>query len=250
MKAKIKIQENSYRVDLMKFYDISISVGDEASPVAYGAPALEIKPFKDEGFTGSLEAGSPVNFYNIRINPHGNGTHTETARHISREAPSISELNLSPHHIARLITVTPRITKDADSVVDLSSYDWDSLDLEDVNAIIIRTKPNSINKRRANYTGTNPAYYDHELLSWLNKRVDHLLIDLPSVDKEQDGGALKGHKAFWQTEKKPDYHKTITEMVFVDSVVNDGLYLLELQVLSLNTDASPSRPLLFPLKKA
>lgn len=151
--------------------------------------------------------------------------------------------------MAILLTVKPSISKEGDKIIDFSSYEWSSLDFKGVNAIVVRSSPNDTDKKRMNYTGTNPAYFDHELLSWFNKRVDHLLIDLPSVDKEQDGGALKGHRAFWQTEKEPDYHKTITEMIFVDSGVEDGLYLLELQVLSLDSDASPSRPLLYPLRK-
>lgn len=250
MKAELNISGKLYQLDLTAFYDISISIGDGQSPIAFGAPPVKIKAYEEGGFIGSLEAGSPVNFKNIQINPHGNGTHTETARHISQDAPYISELRLVPHHVSRLVTAKPKKSKDGDEIIDFSSFDWSSLDFDGINAIVIRTLPNGNDKKRINYTGTNPAYFDHELLSWLNKRVDHLLIDLPSVDKEHDGGALKGHRAFWQIEKKPDYHKTITEMVFVDSVVEDGLYLLELQVLSLESDASPSRPILYPLRKA
>jgi len=37
---------------------------------------------------------------------------------------------------------------------------------------------------------------------------------------------------------------TITEMVFVDDSIADGLYLLNLQVASLRNDAAPSRPVI------
>ena len=79
--------------------------------------------------------------------------------------------------------------------------------------------------------------------------VDHLLVDLPSVDKEQDGGALLSHKTFWNINTGPDLNKTITEMIYVDKEHEDGLYLLNLQVLSLESDASPSRPILYKLRE-
>jgi hypothetical protein len=40
---------------------------------------------------------------------------------------------------------------------------------------------------------------------------------------------------------------TITEMVFVPDAVADGIYLLNIQIASLETDASPSKPVLYPL---
>lgn len=75
----------------------------------------------------------------------------------------------------------------------------------------------------------------------------HLLIDLPSVDKEHDGGKLTAHKTFWNYPKAPRKEATITEMIFVPNAVKDGLYLLNLQVAPFENDASPSRPVIYPL---
>ncbi|MDQ7051231.1 MAG: hypothetical protein Q9M92_17585 [Enterobacterales bacterium] len=44
-------------------------------------------------------------------------------------------------------------------------------------------------------------------------------------------------------------HKTISEMVYVDNAIDDGLYLCDLQVPAIETDAVPSRPILYPLSK-
>ncbi len=77
--------------------------------------------------------------------------------------------------------------------------------------------------------------------------IKHLLIDQPSVDKEEDGGALAAHKAFWNIPKNPELHATITELIFVPDEVEDGLYLLNLQVAPMENDAAPSRPVLFQL---
>ena len=43
--------------------------------------------------------------------------------------------------------------------------------------------------------------------------------------------------------------KTITELIFVDSQIEDGQYILELQVAPFENDASPSRPILYKLEK-
>jgi hypothetical protein len=85
--------------------------------------------------------------------------------------------------------------------------------------------------------------------------IQHLLIDLPSVDKEHDEGKLLAHKAFGNVKNvnhlNPDarLNATITEMIFVNEEVKDGSYLLNLQIASFENDASPSKPILFALKK-
>jgi hypothetical protein len=77
--------------------------------------------------------------------------------------------------------------------------------------------------------------------------VQHLLTDLPSVDREEDAGAMAAHKAFWQYPHSPRLQATISEMVFVPNEAKDGLYFLNLQIASFESDASPSKPILYPL---
>jgi hypothetical protein len=43
----------------------------------------------------------------------------------------------------------------------------------------------------------------------------------------------------------PRLGATITELIYVSEEVTDGLYVLNLQVPNLRTDAVPSRPILF-----
>lgn len=87
--------------------------------------------------------------------------------------------------------------------------------------------------------------------------VEHLLIDLPSVDRLFDDGELNAHHIFWNmkpgghgVEEDSKINRTITEMIYVDDQISDGSYLLNLQIAPFVSDASPSRPLLFPLIKA
>ena len=82
----------------------------------------------------------------------------------------------------------------------------------------------------------------------MHRGVKHLLIDLPSVDKEIDGGALLAHRAFWEYPEKTNLERTITELIYVKNSILDGLYLLNLQISSFENDACPSKPVLYELE--
>ena len=115
-------------------------------------------------------------------------------------------------------------------------------------ALILRTLPNHKAKRRRAYSGTNPPYLEPALAQYLaGQHLEHLLLDLPSVDREVDGGALLAHHAFWQYPHATRPQATITELIFVPDELEDGLYLLNLQITSLELDASPSKPILYAL---
>jgi kynurenine formamidase len=250
MIAQISHNGITYEADLSKPLDISIPLEHQKSPIAFGAPPYEATPFTQGDFIGSLEAGSPVNFYNIKINPHGNSTHTESVRHIDVRGKSILETLDQQHFIAKLISLTPETLDNGDEVITRGLIDLSEINASDVDALIIRTKPNKTSKKHKDYIGTNPVYISDDLLQLINKTsVKHLLVDIPSVDKEVDGGKLAGHKAFWNTENQIAYDKTITELVFVDNKIEDGLYLLNLQILPLVLDVSPSRPVIYALRE-
>ena len=76
----------------------------------------------------------------------------------------------------------------------------------------------------------------------------NLLTDLPSVDREEDGGKLLAHKAWWKYPGAEIRHSaTITELIFARDSIADGLFLLNLQIASFEIDASPSKPVLYAL---
>ena len=77
--------------------------------------------------------------------------------------------------------------------------------------------------------------------------VEHLLIDLPSVDREVDEGKLLSHNAFWNTSGEIRFQATITELIFVADAIEDGQYLLHLQIAPFHNDATPSKPVLYKL---
>jgi kynurenine formamidase len=119
--------------------------------------------------------------------------------------------------------------------------------IDRVEALVIRSRPNSINKKTFHYSSTNPPYLSLDCLEEMNRLgIKHLLIDLPSVDRESDGGALAFHHSFWGVPEKLDMERTITELIYVDDRIPDGEYVLNLQVAPFENDASPSRPVLYP----
>ena len=247
MKATVIINENEYRFDLSAPLDLSIPIiaGKENVNAFYIDPVMYV-PFQEGNFIGEVIQGGSCNVNTITINPHGNGTHTETVGHISKEKfPIRSSLNRF-FFFAKLITIAPeKIDDDLVMTLDLLK----SEELRNAEALIIRTLPNSSEKKTRHYSGTNPPYMNSDAASYL-KEVDvkHLLLDVPSIDREDDDGKLSAHHAFWNYPASPRKDCTITELIFVDEKIIDGFYLLELQYAAFDNDASPSRPILYALK--
>ena len=239
---------NTYTADLYQPIDISIPLEPGTDKVnCFFAPPVEIWPVVAGDFIGSTEEGSPVNFKNVKINPHGNGTHTECVGHIARKKYTINQCLKIFHHVVRLVTIEPAELPNGDRVILREQLD-EILETWDVNAVIVRTLPNDTSKLKRNYSGTNPPYFHPEAITFLvEKGIDHLLTDLPSVDREQDEGKLLAHKAFWQYPDNVRDQATITELIYVSNEVEDGLYLLNFQITSLELDASPGKPVIYRL---
>ena len=115
--------------------------------------------------------------------------------------------------------------------------------------------PNNTEKLSTDYSGANPPYLAPEAMQWIVQQgVQHLLLDLPSVDREDDGGKLTNHRSFWRVlhnkaDEQSSFGNTITELIYVPDAVADGRYLLNLQIPSIELDAAPSKPVLYPLIK-
>ena len=122
--------------------------------------------------------------------------------------------------------------------------------LNDLRALIIRTLPNDSSKTSRQYSNTNPPYIHPDAMRLLvGAGIEHLMIDTPSVDREEDGGALEGHHIFWDYPDKPRTNCSITELIFVPDYIEDGIYWLQLGIASFDNDAAPSRPILFEILK-
>lgn len=246
--AQVMYKEVAYQADLSRCIDLSIPLGKVR---CFFAPHLSIQAYQNGDFIGSVKEGAAVNFFDVHLNPHGNGTHTECMGHISAEQYSLNTHLTCFHFVAKLISLTP-LQKEigGDRVISPEIFP-NTLEEQLPEALIIRTIPNDQQKLSRDYSGTNPAYLTVEAVDMLVKRgVKHLVLDLPSIDKETDGGVLAGHKRFWNYPHTDRLDCTITELAFIPDEAEDGLYLLNIQTIPLELDASPSRLLIYRLVEA
>ncbi|MDC8001723.1 cyclase family protein [Aequorivita todarodis] len=254
MKTTIEHKGKSINIDLSKPLDISIPLqASEENPLAWYQNQPIIEPVKMGDWTGKVSEGASVNFNNVFFNPHAHGTHTECFGHISKEFHSVNEALKTFFFLAEVISIKPKAPAPmeraggADEIISEESISK-ALKGKTPEAIVIRTLPNSSIKRSKHWSDTNwPFLHEKAALFLREIGVKHLLIDLPSVDKEKDEGKLLAHKAFWNFPQNPRADCTITELIYVPDSVEDGSYLLNLQMASFENDAAPSKPVLYKI---
>src|SRR5690606_11730516 len=121
------------------------------------------------------------------------GTHTECLGHITKDFYSINQTLKQFVFVAELISIEPEKFEE-DGIITKNQIEQ-ALNGRSPEALVIRTLPNSVDKKHKNYSNTNPAYLTEEAAVFIREAgVQHLLIDLPSVDKEVDEGKLVAHK--------------------------------------------------------
>jgi len=248
MKTTIQYQNKNYQIDLSKPLDISIPLAaNKENVTAWYVNPPKFEAVMENGFIGDVNKGGAVNFRNIFFNPHGHGTHTECVGHISKENYTINQCLKEFFFLANLISITPEINKE-DSIITLHQIKktWKN---NGAKAIVIRTLPNETSKLSRQYSSSNPTFIHHDAVQYLlDNGVEHLLIDTPSVDKEEDGGTLIAHHTFWEYPNNTQKQRTITELIYVPEQVIDGVYFLNIQIASFENDASPSKPILYQLE--
>lgn len=247
MIASIKLGNEIIKIDLSKPLDISIPLrhGNKNVSAWYADPP-RIEPHREGDFVGSVDQGASINFYDIFFNPHAHGTHTECLGHITERKYSVNQIVDQYFFKARLITIAPE--KVGDDLVLSKKQLERNLSGEIPEALVVRTLPNTKDKLSRQYSHTNPPYFTEEAMLFLVKEgIQHLLVDLPSVDKEKDEGALLAHRAFWGLGQTIRTQATITEFIYVSHKIKDGFYMLDLQFAPFENDASPSRPVLYQI---
>lgn len=257
MLTTIQYKNTAFRIDLSKPIDVSIPLSNtEDNPIAWYIEKPIIEPVRFGDWIGKVSEGSSsTNFNNITFNPHGHGTHTECLGHITREFYSINQCLKQFFFTAELVSVQPELQGE-DWVITKTQLEQ-ALQGKTPEALLIRTLPNDLAKLSKKYSNTNPPYIEEAGAVFIkNLGIAHLLIDLPSVDKENDEGKLLSHKAFWNVSNvtvlnsDARMHCTITEMIYVPERVADGSYFLNLQIASFENDASPSKPVLYQIQSA
>lgn len=247
MLATIHYQGKECKIDLFKPIDISIPLHTGNDCVnAWYVPPMKLEPVVLGDWVGDVNKGGGVNFRNVIFNPHGNGTHTECVGHISKEFVTIHQCLKKFFFTAELITVLPQ-EKNGDFVITEDQLRL-ALSGKKAEALVIRTLSNSPAKCSAQYSNTNPPYLEKSAMQFIvSSGFDHVLIDLPSVDKERDNGELAAHHIFWEYPHNTQFHRTISELIYVPNQIFDGTFILNLQIASFENDASPSKPVLYEI---
>ncbi|UAB76128.1 cyclase family protein [Mesoflavibacter sp. SCSIO 43206] len=248
MKTVITINTIKYTIDLSKPLDISMPIrGSKDNANAWYIDEPKIEPAQIDEWTASVKEGASINFNNIQFNPHAHGTHTECVGHITEKFYSINKCLKTFFFRAEVITVAPEKT-DEDYVISKSQLKF-LLKQRKPEALVIRTMPNTKDKLSRQYSNTNWPYLTEDAAEFIKKiGVQHLLVDLPSVDKEKDEGKLLAHKAFWDVNGKIRKNATITEFIYVKNKIEDGKYILNLQIAPFENDATPSKPILYKIE--
>jgi hypothetical protein len=242
----------------------------------FGAPPAGTAPFAVGDFSGEVARGASCNCRSITLIPHCHGTHTECAGHLT--AAPLHAARIAPRTLqaALLLTVTPKRARDTDETSRPSPQPDDllvtraALDAAfralpaaaqqlPTTAMIIRTAPNDAGKLGRDYSDGRAPYLTLGAVAWLLEHdTQHVVLDLPSLDRSHDDGELAGHRLFFGLPPRHAAaaptplraHCTITELAFVPDAVADGAVLLQLTLPAIDGDAVPSEPLLYPLEVA
>lgn len=273
MQAELNFGGQKVRAALDRGVSLAIPVDfGGAGPKHFGAPPPESKPWAVGNFSGSVATGASCNCHTLTLIPHCQMTHTESVAHLTREpgdAWRVVPRGLLP---AVVVSVAPEPARETSESTDPQPWGTDVLitrrrlraawpmarpatdNIEPV-AAIIRTLPNDTAKRTRDYSGTAPPYFTREAVEWLvEKRVEHLVCDVPSIDRTHDEGHLVGHHLFFGlpagSHARGDAARsraTITELAFIPDEVADGPCILSLAVPAIGGDAVPSQPIVYPL---
>lgn len=249
MIAEISHNFIKYKIDFQKPIDISIAIDMSKENVnAWYIGPPKITPHQDGEWIASVNEGASINFNNICFNPHSHITHTECVGHITEKVHSINQNLHQFFFLTEVVTIAP-LFHNGDFLIGVKQLEK-ALQNKQRDAIVIRTLPNLEDKKYMQYSNTNPTYLSEKAAIFLRESgIKHLLIDLPSVDKEKDDGKLLSHNAFWDTAGNIRFDATITEFIFVPNTVKDGTYFLNLMIAPFENDATPSKPILYKILK-
>jgi arylformamidase len=232
-------------------------------PRHFGAPAATSEAFSVGSFEGAVARGASCNCRRVVLIPHCNGTHTESASHLTLAQRPLHEILPVAPLDALLLSVRP---------VAAAACDEDSLPPpEPTDRLITRAAVLAAWRVHGDvrpaalllHTGTRwddpaPPFISRQLMQELVERgIQHLVTDLPSVDRLADEGRLTAHRIFFglpagstdlAAAARP--MASITELAGFPPHLPAGPCALQIQVPAWSGDAVPSRPLYLPLRPA
>lgn len=247
---------------------------DGGGPRHFGAPAARARPYAAPGFSGEVRRGASCNCATIELTPHCNGTHTESVAHLVDEPLDVCDLvplGLMP---ALVVSAAPVAASTTDEDSDPAPQPGDRLLTRTAllagwpatlpfapRALVLRSAAGEADQNGADEGADGDAtapYLSRQLVGELVARgIEHLVVDLPSIDRGHDGGRLCGHRLFFGLPPGSTWLAqatrracTVTEYARIPAALADGPCALQLTLPRLAGDAVPSRPLAFRLGAA
>jgi arylformamidase len=247
---------------------------DGGGPRHFGAPAAHSRPYAAPGFSGEVRRGASCNCATIELTPHCNGTHTESVAHLVDEPLDVCDLvplGLMP---ALVVSAAPVDASATDEDSDPAPQAGDRLLTRGAvlagwpatlpfapRALVLRSAAGEADHDGPGEDADGDAvapYLSRQLVGELVARgIEHLVVDLPSIDRGHDGGRLCGHRLFFglppgstRLAQATRRACTVTEYARIPAALADGPCALQLTLPRLAGDAVPSRPLAFRLGAA
>ena len=252
-------------VDATLAFDPTLSAGRAFGLRATSVEAVEI----GGGRTLRVSEGAAVDCADIALNPHGGGTHVECVGHIVADRWTLSDVALPGMLAATLLDVGVETLQDSgehaggrgaptDRVITARSLQQAFANVGEAGfdqAIAIRTDVATALPAHADWSGSNPPYPTAEAMRWLSSLPAQLLVlDLPSLDREDDGGTTPNHRAWWglgdgarRLEGVRWRARLVVELARFPLQAVAGPWLLRVDVAPIASDAAPARVRLLPV---
>ncbi|MBV9697816.1 MAG: cyclase family protein [Gammaproteobacteria bacterium] len=270
--ARLELDGRTVCVDLGRPHELALRLDPRgAHPRHFGAPPARAEPLHIGEFSGAVARGASCNCQVLTLIPHSHGTHTECVGHLTIEP--LDAYRTVPRGLLPAVVVSVRPAaadscgegtdpppQAGDLLITRAALEraWPQDAWQQARAAVVRTLPNAPDKAYGAEAARPPPYLSREAAQWLSARgVEHLVVDVPSLDRCHDAGRLTAHRIFFGLPPGSTAlaaagraAATVTELAFVPDAVADGRYLLELQVPALAGDAVPSRPLLYAVQDA
>jgi kynurenine formamidase len=244
-------------IDFSHGHSIAIALDPYgAQPAFFAAGPATARPLQLGSFTGSVAAGGSCNAEVIELAPHCHGTHTECIGHLTSERLNVQDMIDQRPVLARVVSLK------SEHVDGQPRFRLEALEAAlgehtvAIRALVVRSLPNDAQKRSRNYDSSAPyPVFGPRAMDYLARfPIKHLLLDTPSLDPARDDGRLANHRAWWcmdggaQPPGVDASRRSVTEMVFVPDELPDGFYWLHLELSPLLGEATPSRPMLYPVE--
>ena len=241
-----------YTIDSSRGIDLSVkNLFDGKNPVFFGANQPSILPVQSSEFIGDVKQGGTCNVFSASVDIHCTGTHTECIGHVKDSNIQVPDVCPSGFIFSQLISVSPEAadrTNDSYHIelstdLIITKHILEEKIAESHKALILRTLPNMESKKSRNYDKHPAPFFTNDAIDYLNElAIEHLLVDLPSIDKADDNGQLGNHHLFFKQ------GKTISELLYIPNSVSDGFGFLQIQIPNWGLDAAPSRPIFYPVE--